>query len=110
MKESPQYDRYRHDAAVLAEVGRRVEPQVNPLPVRMPRDLAAAAVAAWERSEDDEISEENHEESRVRHQAGALALIGLAISERGVTEGNEVLVTLNITEIATALSAALEAR
>ncbi|MFG1620249.1 hypothetical protein [Nonomuraea wenchangensis] len=108
MRESPQYDRYRHDATVLAEVGRRLEPQVNRLPVRIPSDLAAAAVAAWERSEYDEISDESHEQQRVRDQAGALALIGLAVSERGVTAGREVLVDLNVTEVAAALSAALE--
>ncbi|NRQ31500.1 hypothetical protein HII36_06545 [Nonomuraea sp. NN258] len=114
MEESAQYARYRRDGAVLAEIGRRLEPQVSRLPVRIPGDLAAAAVAAWERDEPGDLGDlrgETHEQRGVRDQAGALALIGLAITERGTAvDGDAVLVELDVTEIAAALTAALEAR
>lgn len=52
-------------------------------------------MAAWRRDDSDPVpATEGPRDRQVRHQAGALALIGLAISERGRAEGGEVVVDL----------------
>jgi hypothetical protein len=79
--------------------------------VRLPASLAARALAAWERDDSvNEISEdENHSERAVRHQAGNLALIGLAIENRsGASDGDQVTVELDAWQIGAALDAADE--
>ncbi|MFH9060960.1 hypothetical protein ACH4GM_07035 [Streptomyces coeruleorubidus] len=45
--------RYRDDTKVLAAFGSHVTPQPDRVTVRLPRALAEAAVAAWEREEND---------------------------------------------------------
>lgn len=87
-----QYLRYRHDRAVLAAIGARLESQVSRVAVRLPRPLAESAVAAWDREESSRVGEESREEYELRDDAAELAWIGLAISERGVWDGEETLV------------------
>ncbi|GAA3107796.1 hypothetical protein [Streptosporangium carneum] len=108
MDESQEYTRYRQDAAVLAEIGRFLGPQVTRLTVRLSRDLAGTAIAAWERDEEGEVGRETPEQARVRDRAASLALIGLAVSDRGVASGDEVVVELDVTEVAAALLAAYD--
>lgn len=90
--------RYRRDATVLAELG--VVLAAGGLPtveVRVPAALADTAVAAWDRDETDHGDlpyAESPEQRRDRHRAGALALVGLAITERGRRDGDAVLVDL----------------
>ncbi|MFF9478155.1 hypothetical protein [Streptomyces sp. NPDC014733] len=96
MADQEQYARYREDAKVLAAIGKQVDAQVGPVTVRLPRAVAEAAVAAWERDELGDLGEETHEQYALRDQAGELALIGLGISERGRWEGEEVVIDLHV--------------
>ncbi|MDG6104142.1 hypothetical protein Daura_12115 [Dactylosporangium aurantiacum] len=74
--------------------------------MRLPRSLAEAAVAAWNRDELDEVSDEIREEYELREDAAELAFIGLAVSERGTWDGEQVIVDLDVAEVAAALRAA----
>ncbi|GAA2502973.1 hypothetical protein [Winogradskya humida] len=74
--------------------------------MRLPRRLAELAVAAWDREELGGIGDESREEYDVRDDAAELALIGPAISERGVWDGEEVVVELDVVQVAAALRAA----
>ncbi|MFI5645404.1 hypothetical protein [Kitasatospora sp. NPDC051705] len=98
MVDQEQYERYREDSTVLAAVGEHVHLQVGPVTVRLPGDLARAAVDAWERDEEssDGLGEESREQYELRDQAGTLALIGLAISESGRWDDDEVTVDLHV--------------
>lgn len=106
MNDLSPYDRYRADAAVLAAIGARVEAQHARVTVRLPKDLADAAVAAWQRDEREAPGAESLERHRLRDHAAELALIGLAISERGRWEGGAVLVELGIGSAGAAVRAA----
>ncbi|MFF4173139.1 hypothetical protein [Streptomyces sp. NPDC001744] len=96
MTDQEQYVRYREDSRVLAAIGKHVDAQVGRVTVRLPRAVAEAAVAAWERDESGDVGEETHEQYELRSRAGDLALIGLEISERGRPEGEEVVVDLHV--------------
>ncbi|MEV4625490.1 hypothetical protein AB0J90_04280 [Micromonospora sp. NPDC049523] len=100
-----QYTRYRQDRAALAAIGAHLDPQVGRVSVRLPRSVAEAAVAAWERDEPGQTGEESREEYDLRADAAALALIGLAIASRGVWDGDEVVVDLDVVQVAAALQA-----
>ncbi len=109
MADNPHLARQR-EAELLAEIGRCLHPQNLRVRVRLPAALAAEAVAGWEREDVDEIVEDETVEQRlVRHQAGALALIGLGITERGIPDGHDaVIVDLDAWQIGDALEAADE--
>ncbi|GAB7188880.1 hypothetical protein ATKI12_8994 [Kitasatospora sp. Ki12] len=97
MTEHERYALYREEAKVLAEIGDHVHAQVGKVTVRLPRAVAQAAVDAWERDDSDgELGEETREQYEVRDHAGNLALIGLAISDGGRWEGEEVAVDLHV--------------
>jgi hypothetical protein len=68
--------------------------------------LARAAVAAWQRDDEGEPEPESYEQRVLRHRAGALALIGLAVEDQGRAEGDEVVVDLSADVIGSALDAA----
>ncbi|MFJ8085888.1 hypothetical protein ACIQ6Y_35595 [Streptomyces sp. NPDC096205] len=106
MNDLSPYGRYRDDTAVLAAIGARVEAQTARVTVRLPQELADAAVAAWERDERQAPDRETPEQHRLRDHAAELALIGLAISERGRREGGAVLVDLDIAAAGAAVRAA----
>ncbi|MEU6915018.1 hypothetical protein [Streptomyces olindensis] len=101
-----QYVRYRDDTKVLAAIGACVDRQTGRVAVRVPRELAEAAVAAWERTEDGAPGAETPEQYALRDAAAELALIGLALSERGHWEGAEVTVDLDVASAGAALRAA----
>ena len=73
--------------------------------VRLPKPLAEAAVAAWERDDDEPLEAETFEQRGQRHRAAALSLIGLEIAERGRPDGDGVVVDLNAHFIADAINA-----
>lgn len=105
----PRYALYREDAKLLAAIGEHVDAQVDRVTVRLPGALARAAVAAWDRDDEGDLDEETREQYELRGQAGDLALIGLAVSERGRWEGEEVVVDLFVNLAGAALLAHIEA-
>ncbi len=78
--------------------------------MRIPRHLAAAAVDAWDRDDSGGIlpSPEGPEQSATRDRGASLALIGLAIQQGGVEDGDEVVVDLDAWFVGNALNAADE--
>ncbi|MDI2130387.1 hypothetical protein [Yinghuangia seranimata] len=102
------YLRYDGDSKVLAAIGDSVEAQIGRVTVRLPKAVAEAAVAAWDRDELDPIGEETHEQRALRNDAAELALIGLAISERGRWENDELIVDVDVASAGAALRAAQE--
>ncbi|GAB3950914.1 hypothetical protein GCM10027614_52070 [Micromonospora vulcania] len=69
----------------------------------LPKGLAAAAVAAWERDEEGPIAEETCGQARSRLRAGEFALLGLAISQSGRSSGDAVIVRLPAAQFAAAV-------
>jgi hypothetical protein len=102
-----QYDRYRVDRRALAAIGRALAgAPVHPR-VMVPEHLAAAAVVAWERDELEPLpSAETQEQADLRHDAAALALIGLAIQRHGGVRDGQVVVPLDADLVAQSLAAA----
>ncbi|MFI6108145.1 hypothetical protein [Streptomyces sp. NPDC051310] len=105
MADHEQYERYREDSDVPAAIGTQVDAQVGRVAVRLPRSVAEAAAAAWERDETEGPGEESHEQHALRDQAAELALIGLAITQRGRWEGDELVVDLDVESAGAALRA-----
>ncbi|GAA3038584.1 hypothetical protein GCM10020229_57290 [Kitasatospora albolonga] len=105
MVDQEQYDRYRDDAKVLAAIGVRVDAQAGRVTVRLPRSVAQAAVDAWERDEEGGVGPESNEQYVLRDRAAELAFIGLAISQRGRWEGEEVVVDLDVASAGAAVRA-----
>ncbi|WP_329493939.1 hypothetical protein [Kitasatospora herbaricolor] len=105
MNDQEQYVRYQEDSKVLAAIGARVEAQVGRATVRLPKALAEAAVAAWDRDELGGPGEETHEQYALRDCAAELALIGLAISQRGRWENEELIIDLDVASAGAALRA-----
>jgi hypothetical protein len=104
------YEQWSKEADVLAQVGRALFPQETRVSVRLPADLAQAAVTAWREDGPESLPElESIEQRRARHGAGALALIGMSIESRGVRHGDDVVVELDAWFIGDAFSAADEA-
>ncbi|MEV5549805.1 hypothetical protein AB0L35_27355 [Streptomyces sp. NPDC052309] len=101
-----QYLRYRDDLEVLAAIGTQVAAQTDRVTVRLSGALAEAAVAAWQREETAEPGPEGAARYALRDAAAELALIGLAITERGRREGEEVVVDLDVASAGAAARAA----
>ena len=74
--------------------------------VTLPGELVDAAIAAWNRDEDAPAIEESDRQRHLRDRATDLALLGLALSERGRRAGDEVIVGLPIARFAAAIVAA----
>lgn len=87
--------RYAEDATTLARIGAVLTGQDAGQPVRLPRDLVEIARRAWNRDETGLLDDELPEERSLRHRAATLALIGLALDERGIPDGDHVVVTLD---------------
>ena len=96
------------DESLLAGIGASLAKQPREIEVRIPRALADSAVAAWRRDDVGDVTgvEESCEQRVVRHRAAALALIGLAIEERGRVDDDHVVVKLDAWFIGDALNAA----
>lgn len=101
-----QYGRYARDGVMLAAIGSVLDGQPATGPVRIPRDLADAAVAAWSRDELDDLADPEGEQQRqARGHAATLALIGLSIQEQSPAGGESVVVSLDPDLIAEAVAA-----
>jgi hypothetical protein len=104
-----EYDAWKRDASLLAELGRGLFAQHLKVNVRLPGELARKAVEAWER---DDVGESRTDETAdqiwARKRAAALALIGLSVQQRGVWHGDEVEVGLDPWNVGTALDAAVD--
>jgi hypothetical protein len=97
--------RFAADAQLLAKIGSELGSQNFRITVRISKDLAVAAQAAWERDEDDLVGPETAEEQGARWRAGTLALIGMAVDEVGDFQGDDVVVSLSARDISSALDA-----
>jgi hypothetical protein len=109
--ESAGQKRYEQEAAVFARLGQVFAATEMPrIEVRLPRDLAVAAVASWERDAEEYSGplQETFEQRIIRSRAADLSLIGLSISERGCWEDDAVVVALSPALIGTAMQAADE--
>ena len=105
------YEVWGKDADTLAEIGRELLGQVRRVRVRLPRALAEAAVASWNRKDpDEELPAETPEQRTTRDRAATLSLIGLSIADGGVWAADEVVVDLDAWFIGNALQAAEDAR
>jgi hypothetical protein len=107
------YEKYAQDAAILGEIGQVLFPQDTKLSVRLPRDLADQALAAWRRDERNpqgaaRAAEETPEQQLLRTRAAYLALIGLCIENTAQPCGDEVSCELDAWYIGSALQAAEE--
>lgn len=93
---------------MLAELGETLRrADLPPVEVRLPVALADRAVAAWHREDTVPLVDPGPlGDRRTRHLAGTLALIGLAITERGTLVGDEVVVALPIELAGIAMDAA----
>ena len=99
---------YLLEAETLAQVGAAIFRQPTKVRVRLPRNLADLAVAAWRRDDGSLSDPETTEQRATRHQAGTLALIGLCIEQTGQPDRGEVVCELDSWYIGTALDAAEE--
>jgi hypothetical protein len=101
---------YRTEARTLGEVGAVLRAANLPLiSVELPRELADRAVAAWERDDfGGRLEPESHAQQADRHRAGTLALIGLAVAERGHFHADGVTVSLHPELLGVAMDAADE--
>lgn len=103
------YSRWAEEARLLAEVGKWLFAQPTTVQIRLPRSIAAVAVASWERDGDEgPLAPETYLQRAVRHQAGTLALIGLCIQKGGVEDGEDIVVSLPSWYVGLALEAADE--
>ncbi|NSC25370.1 hypothetical protein FM076_31150 [Streptomyces albus subsp. chlorinus] len=89
----------------MREIGAHLDAQLDRVTVRLPRAVAEAAMAAWERDERAGPGRESPARYALRDQAAELALIGLALSERGRREGEEYVVALDVASAGAALRA-----
>ncbi len=95
------------EADLLAQIGRHLFGQELRIRVELPTALATGAVAAWERIDSGDTNAETLAARTLRQEAGALALIGLAVDERGATGTvDQVEVELDAWQIGMALDAA----
>ena len=97
---------WKADESLLAQIGARLSEQPTEIEVRIPRGLADAAVEAWQRDGDSDLTGEKCEERIVRSRAAALALIGAALEDRGRVDGDDVIVTIDAWFVGDALNAA----
>jgi hypothetical protein len=107
MSEEELRERWRADALLLGEIGHQLEHVSLPtVMVRLPSALADGAAAAWDRDDDGPLGTEDAAARLQRLRAGTLALIGLAVRERGRREGDDVVVELGADLIALSVDAA----
>jgi ferric-dicitrate binding protein FerR (iron transport regulator) len=105
---------HRRQAEILAEIGRRASlgevsavaggrfarwlrhtpRHRQTIEVRLPQNLARAAVEAWQHEDEVMPESETPVQREARTRAWTLALLGSIVNERGRTEGSEVVVPL----------------
>ena len=104
---SGQYSRYSEDARQLARLGMELRGAASGQPVRLSRDLAELALAAWRRDERELLPDiETNAQVQMRSEAATLALIGLAVEQGGVVDEAVVVGNLAQEFIADAIAAA----
>jgi hypothetical protein len=128
VEKSPRQTIHRHQAEILAEIGRTARSgeaslaadgrftrwwqrwfrRRQTVEVRLPESLARAAVDAWQQEDEVAPESETPEQREARLRAWTLTLIGSIVSERGRTEGNEVVVPLTDDVVDAAIAAADE--
>jgi hypothetical protein len=94
---------------ILGRIGAVLFPQDTNLSVRLPRELADLAVAAWSRGEptrNEPVREETVDQRAVRERAAYLALIGLCVENTAQPDGDEIICDLDAWYIGGALRAA----
>ncbi len=97
----------RREAEQLAYLGAAIQDQDTRVRVQIPRALAERAIRAWNRDDEQPLSEPEPEAERLaRHRAGSLALIGLALTERGQELSDSYSVDLDAWLIGHSLDAA----
>lgn len=102
-----EYERFEADRLALGSIGRELFDQETRIDVRLSEGLARVAVAAWGRDEIGGLDNESPSQERARTAAATLALIGLAVSERGVVGGDGMVeVSLDAWEIGEAFRTA----
>ena len=95
------------DSQELHELARELYPQTPKVEVRVPRQLADKAVAAWQREDDaSDLPEESPERRAVRHESATFTLIGLSIENTGIEDGDQVVFKLDAWLLGNALEAA----
>lgn len=100
---------YTRDAEVLSQIGQALFPQDTKLTVRLPRDLADLAVAAWLRDQTSPAAPDTAdapERHVLRQRSAYLALIGLSVANTGRPDGDEVVCELDAWYVGGALEAA----
>lgn len=98
---------WRQDADVLRDIGLALADTALPaVEVRLPPALAHKAVTAWERDDLDGPAYETLVQRAWRHRAATLALIGLAVRERGRREPDAVRVELDAQLVVEAIQSA----
>jgi hypothetical protein len=101
------YVQWAQDADVLARIGQALFPQGHRVTVRLPRQLAKEAAARWDRDDSGSpLPAETPVQAGTRGRAATLALIGLAVRDGGVNQGDEVVVELDAWFVGHALDAA----
>jgi hypothetical protein len=129
VEKSPRQTIHRHQAEILAEIGRTARSSGEArlaadgrfarwwqrwfrsrqgVEVRLPESLARAAVDALQQEDEVAPESETPKQREARLRAWTLALIGSIVSERGRTEGNEVVVLLTDDVVDAAIAAADE--
>lgn len=108
MSEEELREQWRRDALLLGAIGHRLANVSLPeVIVRLPSALAEQAVDAWDRDDGGDLLGPEDAAARLeRVRAGTLALIGVAVRERGRREGDDVVVELGAELIALAVDAA----
>jgi hypothetical protein len=100
------YEDWEADARALYELAQQLLPQSPKVQVRLRRDLADRAVAAWQRDEvPGTLPRETPEQRSIRGDAGTLALIGQSIEDTGIEDGDDVTFGLDAWILGVALEA-----
>ncbi len=101
------YDDWAADTQQLYELAQELCPQSPLIELRVSRQLADKAVAAWHREDEPgELPHETSHQRSTRDGAATLALIGAAIEETGVEDGDQVVFKLDAWVLGNTLEAA----
>jgi hypothetical protein len=95
------------DAQQLHQLARELYSQTPQVEVRISRQLADKAVAAWQRDDGEgDLPDESPDQRAVRHEAATFSLIGLSIENTGIEDGDQVVFKLDAWLLGNALEAA----
>jgi hypothetical protein len=107
MTDSGMLARWHDDEQALAAIGAALYVQDTTCHVRLPSGLADVAIAAWKRTDEGDLAEdEDREHEVVRERAAALALLGAQLVGNPMNALGEVEARLDAWYIGVALGAA----